>query len=59
MQPRLYRLGPKIEEVGGFLDAHFFDQPRHQDDAERLGQRVNRAFEYLVLSHGAFGIRLR
>lgn len=62
MQARLHRRRPQSEQFGGLLDAHLFDQPRHQHETEGLGQRIDGALKDLVdfvLGHGAFGIGLR
>lgn len=62
MQSCLHCFRPQPEQPRGFLDAHVLDQPCHQDDAERLRQRIDRAFQKamdFVLGHFAFGIELR
>ena len=62
MEARLHRLGHDTEQLGGFLDAHAFDQPRDQHGAERFGELVDGALEQraqLALRHRGFRVELR
>jgi len=62
MQPCLHRFAPQSEQIGCLVDAHFLDQPRHQDDAKRFGQRVDGLLEKstdFVIGQRAFGVGLR
>ena len=59
MQPRLHGFGLKPENVGGLLDIQALDYAGDENEAERLGQLVDRALDDVLdfaLRHGFFRI---
>src|SRR6185312_9764611 len=62
VQPRLHGFGKNAQHRRGFLDAHLLDRARQQDEAELLGQAVDRFFEEaadLALRQRPLGIGVR
>src|SRR6202045_1688273 len=59
MQPRLYCIRLKTEEVRGVLSAHALDHPRHEYNPKYLGEIVGRSLDklqYFPLRHCSFRI---
>jgi hypothetical protein len=59
MQPRLYCIRLKTEDVRGVLGAHALDHPRHEYNPKYLGEIVGRSLDklqYFPLRHCSFRI---